>query len=161
MTTRTSYHYVLCWEKNGEVFSDPPACKDYTERAEAIADAEIASRNLKPNQWFTVWQVEEFWDAAEHAWVAEDPLDWTPIHETESGGAKTYTLSWNRVVRGLHSTEEQGDSIDGEFHSFEDAKEAADQYFREENGSGNRDTIGVSWAVLDESGVVYETEVVK
>lgn len=73
----------------------------------------------------------------------------------------SYTLSWTRVVRGLHSTEEQGDSIDGEFHSFEDAKAAADQYFREENGSGNRDTIGVSWAVLDDSGVVYATEVVK
>jgi hypothetical protein len=72
----------------------------------------------------------------------------------------SYTLIWTRAVRGLHSTEEQGDS-DGEFTSFEDAKAAADQYFREENGSGNRDTIGVSWAVLDDSGTVYQTEVVQ
>lgn len=72
-----------------------------------------------------------------------------------------YTLSWNREVRGMHATEETGDSIDGQFESFEDAKAAADQYFREENGSGNRDTIGVSWSVLDENGVVYETEVVR
>lgn len=32
MSGRTSYHYVLCWEINGEVFSDPPACKDYTDK---------------------------------------------------------------------------------------------------------------------------------
>jgi hypothetical protein len=88
MRTQTSYHYVLCWEKNGEVFFDPPACKDYTDKAEAIADAETAARNLRPNQWFTVWEVEEFWDEVEEEWVVEDPSDWTPIHETESGGAK-------------------------------------------------------------------------
>lgn len=72
-----------------------------------------------------------------------------------------YTLSWSREIRGMHATEQQGDSIDGQFSSFEDAKAAADQYFREENCSGNRDTIGVSWSVLDENGVVYETEVVR
>ena len=73
----------------------------------------------------------------------------------------SYTLSWSREIRGMHATEETGDSIDGVFPSLEAAKAAADQYFREENGSGNRDTIGVSWAVLDENGVVYETEVVR
>lgn len=88
MTPRTSYHYVLCWKKNGEVFSDPPACKDYADKAEAITDAEIASRNLKPNQWFIVWQVEEFWDEVEQEWVFEDPLDWINVHETKAGGAR-------------------------------------------------------------------------
>lgn len=71
-----------------------------------------------------------------------------------------YTLTWSREVRGLHSTEEQGDSID-EFHSLEDAKAAADRFFRQA-GTGNRDTMGMSWAVLlDDSGVVYETEVAR
>ena len=85
MNSRTSYHYVLCWEKNGEVFSDPPACKDYTDKAEAIADANISARNIKPNQWFTVWEVEEFWNEEEEAWEAEHPSDWTVVHETERG----------------------------------------------------------------------------
>jgi hypothetical protein len=35
-----------------------------------------------------VWEVEEFWDEVEEEWVVEDPSDWTPIHETESGGTK-------------------------------------------------------------------------
>ena len=34
----------------------------------------------------------------------------------QCGFHMSYTLAWNRQVRGLHSTEEQGDSIDGEFH---------------------------------------------
>lgn len=72
-----------------------------------------------------------------------------------------YTLSWIKVVPGLHSTEVIGGSIDGEFDCFEEAKHEADRFFYEENGSGNRDTLGVSWAVLDENGVVYETEVVQ
>lgn len=72
-----------------------------------------------------------------------------------------YTLSWSQIRPGLHSTEETGDSIDGVFASFEEAKAKADRFFYEENGSGNRDTLGMSWAVLDENGVVYETEVVQ
>lgn len=73
----------------------------------------------------------------------------------------SYTLSWSREVRGMHATEKHGDSIDGVFPSLEAARAAADRFFVEENGSGNRDTVGMSWAVLDEAGVVYETEVVR
>ena len=85
MSGRTSYHYVLCWEKNGEVFSDPPACKDYTDKAEAIADAEIVALKIKPGQWMAVFEMEEKWNEETEEWVAED---WTVVHETESGGAQ-------------------------------------------------------------------------
>ena len=73
----------------------------------------------------------------------------------------SYTLSWSREIRGLHATEETGDSIDGVFASFDEAKAEADRFFSQENRSGNRDTLGMSWAVLDDSGTIYETEVVR
>lgn len=69
---------------------------------------------------------------------------------------KPYSISWHRTKPGLHSSEEQSGECGG-FGTLQEAIRFASEAYKDWDGKGHPDFVGVWWEVTrtDEDGNVW------